>query len=84
MKLIKFISLLILIMMLSSCRLWESFDNSRCLSTVQKAYPKATVFPLPDEKYRFIVVDSCNRVLYVRVMGEWDKITTVNEVVNCR
>lgn len=67
--------------LLSSC---ESIDNSRCMSTVQKAYPKATVFPLPDKDYRYIVVDSCNRVLYVRVIGKWDEITTVNEVTNCR
>lgn len=61
----------------------QNFDNSRCLSTVQKEYPNAKVFPLPDKDYRYIVVDTCGQVLYVRVMGKWDEITTVNVVSNC-
>ncbi len=64
----------------SSC---EKFDNSNCMSTVQNEYPTAKVFPLPDQDYRYIVVDTCGKVLYVRVMGKWDEITTTNLVSNC-
>lgn len=72
--------MLLVAVAVSSC---ESFDNSRCMSTVQNEYPKAKVFPLPDKDYRYIVVDTCGKVLYVRVMGKWDKITTTNLVSDC-
>ena len=72
--------ILLVAVAVSSC---ESFDNSRCMSTVQSEYPNAKVFPLPDKDYRYIVVDTCGKVLYVRVMGKWDEITTTNLVSKC-
>ena len=53
----------------------DDIDNARCLSTVQKKYPNAVVYPLPDIDYRYIVLDS-TRVRYVRVVGDWEEITT--------
>lgn len=61
----------------------KSLDNSRCMETVEKAYPKAEVYPLPDE-YRYVVIDTCGKVLYVRVLGKWDDISSVNLIQDCR
>jgi len=71
--------------LLSSCDGFvESFDNSRCMATVEKEYPKAKVYPLPDKDYRYIVVDTCGKVMYVRVVGKYAEISSVNVVVDCR
>lgn len=62
----------------------KSCDNGRCMETVEKKYPGTNVYPLPDGKYRFIVVDTCGKILYVRVIGKWDEITSVNVIQNCK
>lgn len=69
----------------TSCNnLYKSLDNSRCMETVEKAYPKAKVYPLPDKEYRYIVIDTCGKVMYVRVLGKWDEISSVNVIQDCR
>ena len=62
----------------------KSIDNSRCMETVEKAHPKAKVYSLPDKEYRYIVIDTCGKVMYVRVLGSWDKISSVNIIQDCR
>jgi hypothetical protein len=54
------------------------------METVEKAYPKAKVYPLPDKEYRYIVIDTCGKVMYVRVLGKWDEISSVNVIQDCR
>ncbi len=62
----------------------KSLDNSWCMETVEKAYPKAKIYALPDEDYRYVVVDTCGKVMYVRVLGKWDEISSVNIIQDCR
>ena len=69
---------------ITSCDGNPNFDNSRCMATVEKEYPSAKVYPLPDKDYRYIVVDTCGKVMYVRVVGKYDEISSVNVVVDCR
>ena len=69
----------------TSCNdLSKSLDNSRCMETVEKAYPNAKVFVLPDKDYRYVVIDTCGKVMYVRVLGKWDEISSVNVIQDCR
>ena len=69
----------------TSCNdLHNSLDNSKCMETVEKTYPKARVYPLPDERYRYVVIDTCGKVMYVRVLGKWDKISSINVIQDCR
>jgi hypothetical protein len=75
-RIIGLLMAVILIISLVGC---DSFDNAKCLETVQKKYPKAKIYPLPDKDCRYIVVDSAE-VRYVRVMGKWDEITSDNLV----
>ena len=43
----------ILATVFTSCNdLNKSLDNSRCMETVEKAYPKAKIYALPDKEYR--------------------------------
>jgi hypothetical protein len=68
---------IVLLSLLLSC---ADFDNKRCLQTVSKKYPNAkVVWPIPDESYRYIVVDG-SVVRYVTVMRSWDEITSDNVV----
>ena len=76
MKILKLLFLVVIISLSTSCTDFvRSLDNGRCMETVQKAYPSAIVFPT-DEKYHFIVADTCGAVYYVQVMGSYDKITS--------
>lgn len=69
----------------TSCNdLNKSLDNISCMETVEKAYPKAKVYALPDKDYRYVVVDTCGKVMYVRVLGKWDEISSVNVIQDCR
>jgi hypothetical protein len=55
----------------------EYFDGAKCMATVQRAYPNGIVWRLPDIDYRFVVLDS-GRVIYVRTVDTWDKISSIN------
>jgi hypothetical protein len=45
------------------------------MQTVCEKFPNAKVFPLPDESWRYIVVQG-DSILYVTVKGNYDKITS--------
>lgn len=69
----------------TSCNdFYKSLDNSGCMETVENAYPKAKVYALPDKNYRYVVIDTCGKVMYVRVLGKWDEISGVNVIQDCR
>lgn len=70
-KLTALILVVVLIGLLGGC---DSFDNSKCLTTVQKKYPNARIYALPDHDYRYIVIDS-TEVRYLAVKGSWDEIS---------
>jgi hypothetical protein len=59
-------------MFLMAC---NDMDNSKCMQTVCEKFPNAKVFPLPDESWRYIVVQG-DSILYVTVKGNYDKITS--------
>lgn len=80
MKKLFIVSVLLITISISCCDLQKSLDNSRCMETVENAYPKAFVYALPDEKYRFIVIDTSNTIMYVRVLGAYNKISSVNVI----
>jgi hypothetical protein len=66
------------------CGCGGDFNNAKCLQGVQEHYPYATVFTLPRENYKFIVVDTCGEVRYVEVMKGWEEITTNVKISNCK
>ena len=61
--------ILITFVLLNSCFTSGGYDNIKCQQSVQKSYPNAIVFAIPDEKYSFIVVDTCGEVRYVKTMS---------------
>lgn len=68
---------------ITSCSV-RDVDNRACMSTVEAHFPEAKVYSLPDEQYRYIVVDTCGSVMYVAVMGSWDEITSINVLHSCK
>jgi len=66
-------SFLIALLCLQGC---ESFDEDRCLQTVQKIYPNAKeIKQAPDKRYYFLV-NTGTEIRLVTVKGNWQEITT--------
>jgi len=64
---------LIALLCLHGC---ESFDEDRCLQTVQKRYPNAKeIKQAPDKRYYFLV-NTGTEIRLVTVKGNWQEITT--------
>lgn len=66
------ILVLTLFIILTGC---DSFDNLKCMETVQLKYPQSHVYALPDKDYRFIVFQPNGIARYVMVRGSWDVIS---------
>lgn len=74
---------LLIILMLLFAVSCEHFDSSRSLEVLQSIYPDAQVMPLPDSNYRYVVIDSCGKILYVRMLGKYDEVTSTNILKHC-
>ncbi len=61
-------------LLLISCG--DGWDNKKCHQSVQEHYPDCSIFPIPDQKYRFLVIDSLGKILYIETMGDDLSLTT--------
>lgn len=52
---------------LASCI--DALSPSKCYEQVSKEYPKAEIFTLPGHSWKFIVIDSCRKTIYVETMS---------------
>lgn len=53
----------------------KSMNNAKCMETVAAKYPTARVIPLPDNNYKFLVIEKDGGpVHYVTVPGRFDQI----------
>lgn len=68
---------------LTSCG--EAYDKAKCYESVQSRYPKATIFQLPRDDFKYIVIDTCGNVMYVETLdNKTTKITSEIIVKNYR
>lgn len=69
----------------SSCDDNGAADTLKCYEQVQKKYPKSTIFPLPKDKYKYVVVDSIGNIMYVETMdGKSPNVTSEVFIKTCR
>lgn len=63
----------------------DASDKLKCYEQVQIKYPEATIFALPKNDYKYIVVDTCGKVMYVETMDNKTPNVTAEIVVEaCR
>jgi len=72
--------IILLLLFAVSC---NEFDNSRSMEVLEKMYPNQQVITFPDLPYRYLIVDTCNRILYVKMMGSYDEVTSTNVLKQC-
>ena len=59
----------------------DARNNMKCQETVETTYPDAIVYPIPEEKYLFIVArKNCEVLLVTTLDAKSTKITSVNVI----
>lgn len=68
----------------TSCKS-DATDKVKCYEQVQIKYPSATIFALPKNDYKYVVVDTCGKVMYVETMDNKTPNVTMEIVIEaCR
>ena len=62
----------------------DATNPLKCYLKVKEKHNNSIIFPIPNEKYKFIVVDTCGKVTYVETLDS-DTPDVSNEIVvnNC-
>ena len=69
--------------MFTSCNT-DATNPLKCYLKVKEKHPNAIIFQIPNEKYKFIAVDTCGKVTYVETYDSSTPNVTAEEVVcNC-
>lgn len=67
--------ILLTTLLVSSC-----IGETNSINAVQEVFPSATVFKIPERAYSFIVVDSLNKVSYIRLNATNGEIINVIKI----